>query len=380
MAWDRPDDTSPEAGRPRVLLVITRGERGGAQNHVLELVTGLLHCFAYTVVVGDEEHLAPALRGLGVRVEVLTSLQRSVSPRSDVATLAALRALIRTTRPALVHTHSSKAGVLGRLAARLEGVPAIHTAHAWSFSDGQPKRRIALSVPVEAALGRITPRFIVVSDADGEVARRRGVATAAQIRVVYNGLSDVAERANPGGACVPVVTMVARLAAPKDPLLLLRALARVKAPIRVQLVGDGPERATVEAAARDAGLLQGGRVAFLGARGDVASILSESHVGLLVSRQEGFPLVVLEAMRAGLPVIASDVGGIREAVAHGSTGLLVPRGDERALAAALESLATDPARRELMGAAGRRRFERQFTVEHMLAGTRAVYAELGAVA
>lgn len=360
--------------KAKILLTITRGERGGAQMHVLELVGGLRERFGFRVVVGDDEFLAGALRMLGVDVVVLPELRRAVSPVADARALSALRREVRAFRPALVHTHSSKAGILGRLAARAEGVPSVHTAHAWSFSDGLSPARRAGSIPVEWLVGRMTARFITVSEADAEVGTRWGVARPEQVRVVHNGIGDVPERAAPDAAGVPVLTMVARLAPPKDPTALLQALAGIDTPWRLRFVGDGPDRAAVEAAVDTLGLRS--RVELLGVRADIPQLLASSHVGLLVSRQEGFPLVLLEAMRAGLPVVASDVGGIREAVTDGVTGHLVPRGDVDTLRLKLAALVSDPEARRRLGDAGRRAYEARFTLEAMLRGTAAVYDEV----
>jgi glycosyltransferase involved in cell wall biosynthesis len=358
----------------RVVVIITRGEPGGAQGHVLELVRGLRGGVDFHVVVGDDTFLARELRPLGVPVHVVPDLVRSVSPAADRRAMGALRAVLAAVRPHLVHTHSTKAGVLGRLAARAEGIPAIHTAHAWSFSDGLPWSRKLVAVPVEALIARWTRRFIVVSDADRAIAVRYRVAAPSQVRIVHNGVPDVSERARPDAGGVPVVTMVARLAPPKDPLLLLRALAGVGVPFSLRLVGDGPEMPAVQSAVRTLGLQD--RVTLCGSRGDVPALLASSHRFVLASRQEGFPLAILEAMRAGLPVVASDVGGVREAVIPECTGLLVPRGDQVALRAALRRLLVFPALRATFGAAGRRAYEARFTAAHMLAGTGAVYREL----
>lgn len=344
--------------------------------HVRDVVTGLRERVEFHVAVGDDEFLAGALRTDGISVHVLPALQRDVAVTSDLHALRALRTVITSVSPHLVHTHSSKAGLLGRLAARIQGVPALHTAHAWSFSDGIAWRRKAFTIPTEALASRWTRRFIVVSAADREVGMRYRVARDAQVRIVHNGVPDVPERAIPDAPGVPVVTMVARMAAPKDHLLLLRAVATIPAPFRVRLVGDGPDRPAIEAEIRALGLID--RVELLGVRTDVAEILATSHVSALISRQEGFPLATLEGMRAGLPVVASDVGGVREAVRNGETGFLVPRGDGTALHQALRRLIEDPALRARLGRAGRAAYEAQFTVDRMLAGTLAVYREIAA--
>lgn len=305
-------------------------------------------------------------------MRLLDSLQRAVDVAQDRRALRTMRALIREVAPDLVHTHSTKAGLLGRIAARLEGVPSVHTAHAWSFSDGQPRRRVIGAVPPEALVGRITTRFIVVSEADRELALRYRVGRDEQIRVVHNGVADHPARATPSGQ-PPTITMVARMAAPKDHALLIDALADVHRPWRLQLVGDGPDRPALEAQIRARAL--GDRIELLGTRSDVPELLARSQVATLISKQEGFPLVVLEAMRAGLPVIASDVGGIREALTA-ECGSLVGRGDRAALSRAFDRLLADPELRAAQGAAGRARYEEHFTAARMVQKTAAVYDEL----
>ncbi len=372
-----PVGRAPGGRRPRVLLVITRGERGGAQIHVHDLVIGLDESIDYHVIVGEPGYLAPALRAAGIAVEVMPSLQRAIAPAPDLATVRALRRRIRALQPALVHTHSTKAGLLGRLAAWSCGVPVIHTAHAWSFSDGLSWARKSWAIPVEAAAGRLTDRFITVSEADREVGTRWHVARDAQVRVIHNGVPDVADRAQPGAAVErPVIAMVARMAPPKDHALMLTALARVSAPCALWFIGDGPDRPRLEAQAAALGL--GDRVRWLGVRADVPALLAQAHVFALVSRQEGFPLSILEGMRAGLPVVASEVGGVAEAVRDGDNGALVPRGDAAALARALDRLVADPGLRARQGAAARADFVRRFSLSQMLVSTRQVYGELAA--
>ncbi|MCB9780226.1 MAG: glycosyltransferase family 4 protein [Alphaproteobacteria bacterium] len=360
----------------RVLVCITRAEAGGAQVHVRDLLVGLSDRVALTLVVGEDGFLVDQARAHGIPVHVVPSLQREIDAGRDLAAVRALRRIVAEVQPHLVHTHSSKAGLVGRLAARLEGVPALHTAHSWAFSDGIPRRRKAVAIPLEAVASRWTRRFVVVSGADREVGMRYRVARDRQVRIVHNGVVDTALRARPDADGVPVIVMVARLATPKDPILLLDALATIDAPWRLRLVGDGPDRPQVEA--HIARLELGDRVELLGLRDDVDAVLADAQIFVLVSRQEGFPLSILEGMRAGLPVIASDVGGVAEAVDDQGTGLLVARDDRAGLARALERLLVDPAERAAMGAAGRRRFEEAFTVDQMLRGTVAVYAELAA--
>ena len=250
----------------------------------------------------------------------------------------------------------------------------IHTAHAWSFSDGLSWKRRSWAIPVEWLAGRITDRFITVSEADREVGTRWAVARTSQVRVIHNGVEDSAPSACPGEDTVPRIVMVARMAPPKDHTLLLQSLSTVQHPFVLRLVGDGPDRAELEALAGRLNLTD--RIEWMGTRSDVGDQLAACHIFALVSRQEGFPLAILEGMRAGLPVVASDVGGIREAVSHQETGFLVPRSDRDALSQAFVQLLSDPSLRSRQGKAGRRVFESRFSSIQMCQATADVYATL----
>ena len=342
--------------------------------HVRDLVRGLTPEVDFEVVVGEGGFLADDLAEAGVPVRVVPSLQRAIRPAAEVRALRELRRRVVASRADLVHTHSTKAGVLGRIAGRLEGVPVLHTAHSWAFSEGIPWRQRGLAVPVEALLGRLTAGFVTVSEADRALGLRYRIAPPERLHVVHNGVADVPSRAEPGRAGVPRVVMVARMAPPKEPLALLRALAGVDSPWRLRLVGDGPERHLVEREIAASGLRD--RVELAGVSEAVADELAAAQIFVLCSRQEGFPLSVLEAMRAGLPVVASDVGGVSEAVEHRRTGLLVPRGGTEALRAALQELVDDPELRAALGAAGRRAYEERFSLDRMLLGTARVYREV----
>ena len=169
--------------------------------------------------------------------------------------------------------------------------------------------------------------------------------------------------------------MVARFGAQKDHPTLLRALSGLmEHPWELDLIGDGPLMAQMESLAASLGIA--GRVRFLGQRMDVDQILASAQVSLLVTNWEGLPLSILEAMRAGLPVVASSVAGIGEAVSDGETGYLVPRGDVELLRDRVERLLTDPMLRLRLGRGGRARYEQHFTLDHFVGRTLAVYQEV----
>jgi glycosyltransferase involved in cell wall biosynthesis len=171
------------------------------------------------------------------------------------------------------------------------------------------------------------------------------------------------------------IASVARLEAPKDHRTLLRALAMMRSePWQLDLVGDGPLEREMRSLAGALGIAE--RVRFLGYQPDPAQVLARAQLFVLSSRSEGFPRSVLEAMRAGLPVVATEVGGVGEAVTQGVNGLLVPRGEPGALAAALSALVTDGERRRGLGAAARHAYETRFRFERLALETAAVYGKV----
>ena len=370
----------PVSPRARVLELITLSDWGGAQEHVFALARGFRGTFDVTVACAPGGPLVERLRREGIPVVEIPSLRREPSPLDDLRTLVRLARWIRQERFALVHCHSTKAGLLGRIASRIAGVPGIiFTAHGWAFAGGwHPAVRVAAAL-AEMAAARISTAIICVAHHLRQEALRMRIGPPDRIVVVHNGvdpgpwLQDSpagARSARAGDPCTAV--MVCRLNDPKDPATLLDAWQRVGGPHRLLIVGDGPLRPGVELMAGRNGLAD--RVVMLGARGDVPALLRGADVFVLSSRWEGLPIVVIEAMLSGLPVVATDVGGVREVVVEGETGFLVPPQDPSALASALERLLGDAELRRQMGAAGRKRALAHFTEARMLADTAEVYA------
>lgn len=359
----------------RVQYVITRGILGGAMVHVISLMAGLRPDVEPCLIVGEDDYLADAARDLGATVTVVPELLPHLSPIRDVQAFRAIRTAIRDFQPDLVHAHSFKAGLLGRAAARLEHVPAIFSAHGWSCADEIPNPRRSIAWAAERSVRPLSDRVIVPAEVHRQLAIRRHLARPDDVVVVRYGIDDVElpSRAERSGDEV-VAVMVARFEAPKDHALVVRAMVSLPKSVRLQLVGEGPNRAAVEDEARALGVAD--RVDFLGLRDDVPEILAAADVLVLASRWEGQGLTILEAMRAGLPVVASDVGGVGEAVVDGETGLLVPSGDVAAFADRLGRVAADADLRSKLGAAGRKRYERSFRLESMLDATMAVYRDV----
>lgn len=355
----------------KILMLITRAELGGGQTHVVDLLRGLRDEFEVELGTGETGYLTEAAEALGIRSHLIPDLVQPMRPLQDLKALWQCFRLIRSVRPDIVHTHTSKAGVIGRLAARLAGVPSIFTAHTWCFAEGTSWKWKTVGIPVERIAARCAARIITVSEANRASALHHRISTPAKFVTVHNGIADSPHRAKPGEKTVPRISMVARFSEQKAQGLLIEAVAQIRVPFRLLLVGDGPLRPAVEEQVAKRNL--GDRVEFLGQRLDIAEILASSHIFALFTNWEGFPISILEAMRAGLPVVASDVNGVREAVADGSTGFLVDGGDVATFRQRLERLLLDASLRDTLGAAGRRRFENEFTVEAMLSRTAGIY-------
>jgi len=346
--------------RPRLLILITLAEAGGAQSSVAQLLPALAADFDVTLAAHGAGPLRAAARESGIRLVELEHVRRAINPWRDALGLIELVRLCRRLRPDIVHAHSSKAGVLGRLAAVIAGVPIrVFTVHGWSFAAyGGPAGRLYLWV--ERRLARFTSSLVCVASAARELGTAAGTCLPERSVVIHNAV-DVASFASvwPHGG-PPRIVSVGRLAFPKDFSTLVEALAGLRADWRAAFIGEGPLRAEISGEVRRSGLEE--RIDLLGARGDVPDLLASADIFVLSSRSEGFPISILEAMATGLPVVAADVGGVAEAVLDGQTGLLVPPSDPKALAEALERLLRDEAFRRRLGAAGRRRARREFDV------------------
>lgn len=363
----------------KISYLITRSDTvGGAHVHLLDLATRA-QADGHTVemLVGGGGLYATLLRDKGLRVVNLRYLVRPIKPHLDVlAVLECWRAL-RRFKPDIVHVHSTKAGLVGRAAAKLAGLPVVFTAHGWAFTEGIAERSRHLAVFLEKCAARLSNAIICVSEYDRQLALQMGVGNALLLTRIHNGVPEVNadQRFIPQRAGVLRIICVARLDAPKDHALLLDALDMLKdLPWVLELIGDGPLTRDVQQKTRDLGLAD--RVEFSGLCNDVPARLAGSDVFVLASGWEGLPLSILEAMRAGLPVVASDVGGVSESVTDEVTGFLVPKGDKTTLANRLMRLLNDAALRRKMGLAGRAAYEREFAFDVMYKRTQQVYEEV----
>ena len=374
------------SGRVRVLHVITRLELGGAQGNTLHTVATLdRETFEPGLAWGPGDRLDARARALGdVALFEIPSLRREPRPPADFAALTALRRTIRAWRPAIVHTHSSKAGILGRAAARLEGVPAVvHTVHGFGFTPLQPAPVRAVFLALERVASRWTDAFVVVAAAHRELGASLGVLDPARTRVIRSGIDLAAFRNASGGlglrerlgvpTAAPLVVQVGNLKPQKAPLDFVRVAASVARTVpdaRFLVAGDGPLRGRAERLAARLGVAD--RVLLPGWIEDVPAVLDAADVAVLTSRHEGLPRAVVEALAAGVPVVATAVDGTPEVVRHGINGLLAVPGDVEGLARAVARLLGDPELRHRMAAAAPEGLE-AFDIDRMVREQEALY-------
>jgi L-malate glycosyltransferase len=354
---------------------------GGAEVLAARLARRLRGEFRFVFACLDEAGpLGEELRAEGFPVVLLGR-----KPRLDWGCPLRLAGLLRTERVDAVHAHQYTPFFYG-LAARLRGPrrPILFTEHGRHQPDyPRPKRMLANRLLLSRR-----DRVVGVGAAVREALIANEGIPAGRVGVLYNGIDvdafaaatdrAAARRELGAGPGEFVLLQVARLDYLKDHATAVGTLARVVERMpqaRLVLVGDGPERPAVEARVRELNL--GDKVRFLGLRKDVARLLAGADVFLLTSVSEGIPLTVIEAMAAGLPVVATDVGGLREVVADGTSGFLAPAKDAAALAVHVLSLAGDAGLRRRMGEAGRARAKDHFDEPRMAAEYGRIYRELG---
>ncbi len=390
--------SEPEEREPiRVLRVIARLNMGGPALHVAYLSDGLAERgYETTLVAGTlargEGSMAYVAEDLGVRVVRLDALSREIAPLRDALSVLRLARLIRDQRPQILHTHTAKAGAVGRLAALLAGEArppiVVHTFHGHVLRGYFGPLRSRAFLLLERLLARMTTRLIAVSPQVRDDLVSLGVAPAEKFSVIRLGVelgervrTEVAggeARARLGIASERfVVGWVGRMTGVKRTDDVLESLARLRArgvDAVLLMVGDGPDRDHVEQRASMLGIVR--HCFFLGYQEEVSGWYQAFDAMILPSANEGTPVVVIEALAAGCPVVATSVGGVPDVIRGGVDGFLVPAGDVEALAERLARLARDPELRATMGEAGRESVPARYAVERLVNDVDELYRSL----
>ncbi|HAH05265.1 MAG TPA: hypothetical protein DCM05_01875 [Elusimicrobia bacterium] len=383
----------PSSKRVRVAHVVTLLEYGGAQQNTLHTVAHLdAQRFEPLLACGRGGLLDPAAVELDrtgrCRLRFLPDLVREISPLRDLSAFFQLYSWLRAERPAIVHTHSSKAGVLGRLAARLAGVPVIiHTFHGFGFHGRQPLPVRETWVSLEKLCASVSDSLVFVSRANMDYAASQEVGERGAYELIRSGvsLSRLPARADPGAlrrafgfpAGCPLVVSVGNLKPQKNAgdFLRLASLVLMKRPdARFLFVGDGELRRRLEEAAARAGLE--GKLVFAGWRKDVPELLAASDLFVLTSLWEGLPRALVEAMKSGLPCACYATDGVVDVLTDGRNGFTAPQGDWEGLAAKALALLDDEDLRRRLGRAASESIGPEFDIDDMVRRQEELYEKL----
>lgn len=381
----------------RVLHPITRLIIGGAQENTMLTADYLNHrpeyAGRYDVHIlsgpqtGPEGSLIEEVRQRNIPLTIMPELRREVSPANDLKALGKMVKMMKNGRYHIVHTHSSKAGVIGRLAAKIARVPVIvHTVHGWSFHEQMSPRKLRFYVALEKIGDWCGHQAIVVAAQDREKGLAQGI-NAASYPLIRSGIEldrfghpqippDEMRRQLGIPADALVVGSVTRLSPQKAPLDLADAFMRINRHLPETwfvIVGDGPLRHDVERALQTAGIAN--RTILTGLRRDVPELLAAFDVFVLSSLWEGLPRVLPQAMATGLPIVCTIADGSAEAITEGENGFLVPKGETAVLADRALQLLQDEELRRKMGANGRSRAP-EFSADQMVRDIDALYQQL----
>lgn len=372
----------------KIIQIITLGhEFYGAQSHILELSDALQQQgHDVLVLVGSVGDLTDKFTERNLTFRHVPELVHPMKPLTDLKAVKSLSRIIKDYQPDIVATHSSKAGIVGRLAAKLSGVPSTFTAHGWSFADGVPEKQRRVALILERFTARFADKIIAVADNEREFGLLHKVAPPEKVVTIHYGVEDhatlhpvIADRAksekrilNNAGV---QLTMVAGFRKQKDHPTLINALAELsELNWHLNLLGDGELQESI------AGLIDSknlsDRVSFHGAVNNVTDYLLDTDLLVLTTNWEGLPISTIEGLSFGLPVIATSVAGTREQVIDNYNGITVPRGDASAVKQALEMLIPNPALRVEYGTHSRQLFVDKFLLSTMVDKTLAVYRDV----
>lgn len=362
----------------KILYCITSSSWGGAQLHVYELCKYERRRGNEIVfIVGNQGLLLEKIRSLpGIKVIVVPNLKRSISPLNDIKATIELRRIFIREHPDIIHLHSSKAGTLGRIAARGLNAKVVFTVHGWSFTEGiSSKFNKRIFRFIERYVARFTDLFICVSEYDRKLGFKYHVLNKKiPTKVIHNGAPTIASEKINYSIHTPLkFIMIARFSPQKDQEILIKAVSRLpRNSFFLTFVGDGETLSRCQSLVKELGLTK--QVNFVGFKKDISSYLVENDVYILTTHYEGLPISVIEAMSYGLPVIVSDVGGDNELVISGKNGFLIH--NQKELERSLDHFIHNPELIKKMGEASLSLFFRQFTLQKQLQNTHDIYQEL----
>lgn len=369
-----------EQPKMKILYCITSSSWGGAQLHVLELCADqLAKGNEVTFIVGNKGPLLDKVKQLkGVKTILLPSLVREINPVNDIKAIVELRRIIKEESPDIVHLHSSKAGVIGRLSSigLREKSKVIFTVHGWAFTDGVSSRlKKSLYRMIEKSVRHFTDLFICVSYYDEKIGRRDKVLdSTSNVKVIHNGSTTPSEQSINYSVHTPLrLVMIARFSPQKDQETLIKAVTKLpKDSYKLTFVGDGETLQTNKELVSKYGLNH--NIKFVGFKDDISDELIDNDVYILSTHYEGLPISIIEAMSYGLPILATNVGGNSEMLKNNINGFLFTSKDE--LADKLNYFINNPETVKKMGQESYRIFSNEYSLSQCLTKINNSYLEL----
>jgi glycosyltransferase involved in cell wall biosynthesis len=358
---------------PKILHVVAGSDYGGGSRVIADLGAAADRAGFRVSVLTTDPRLKRALIDVGIGVIDGIHIPRAIAPILDTAALVRLVRQMRRDRYDIVHTHTTKGGLIGRLAAYFAGVPVVvHTAHGFSFHEQSGRLSRRLEVWVERFLARLSTTIVTVSDHHRDIGLSAGIADPQKLVSVPNGIRDpgvASHRDVPSyhGIDSFVILCHGRLAPQKGVTYLLQALAALpeseRRMCRVQLAGEGELADELEMQAQRLGIID--QVEFLGFRTDVLALLERADLVVLPSLWEGLSISLLEAMATGKPIVTTTISSNLEVVANAACVTLVPAGDPLALAEAIGFLMRSPVERDRLADRARQRYLSAYAVDRM---------------
>jgi len=360
-----------------IVYIITRSDvLGGASVHLLDLAQGMVNQgHQVHILVGGIGAFTEELEKNDISFASLKYLQREISLINDVLGFWEIKEYLKQIKPDIVHCHSSKAGLLGRLAAKSLNLPVIFTAHGWAFTDGVSPKKQKIYATLERFMAKLSDHIITVSEYDRHHGFKYQVGTPELVQTIHNGVPDIKNLAIKKTNFRVKLIMVARFEDPKDQYFLIRALSKLPKHLnwQVDFLGEGPNLQKCQEFAKNEEL--DSKIIFHGQSFKVKEFLNQADIFILISNYEGFPLTILEAMSASLPIIASDVGGVNESVSS-ENGYLIPKGNIDILVQSLTELIVNKNLRQQLGSNSRYLYETKFSFNTMLQQTLDVYNQV----
>lgn len=361
--------------RPRVLILSTNGDEAGAPIHVYSVVSSLGSKVDFVVVFGEDGAIAEKVRRLGIPVVIVPQMRSAINISLDIIAFRGISKCVEIYKPDLIHAHSSKAGMIGRVVSFRYGVPCIYTVHGWGWRGLGVVKGMAVFL-IEKILSFVPKTYLIYvsRSVEGEgikkllLSKERGV-------VIHNGVADLIAKKMKTNNIPLQILMPARVSAAKDHMTLIKAFEEIKFPSQLFLCGAGTDSVEFIEIANQIAPKRIKDIFFLGPRSDVPELLHNSDIFVLSSNFEALPISIIEAMSAEKSIIASDVGGVRELIDDGLSGLCVEKGNVKKIVEALNYF-HDASFRKSYGIQARKKYLLNFTLEAMAEKIFSCYSDL----